>query len=261
MKGGPDFSAEKWPRVIILTILGTLCCIAVAFAVDSFSLEHGWQWGPRPINNLIIPLLLAPPFFFYLLTKLRQLAIANARLLQIASTDSLTSCLSRAAFTTLVDAYLDRVAGKGGKGEGALIVFDVDYFKSVNDRFGHDKGDVALQLIVQTIKSQIRDIDLVGRMGGEEFAVFLPGVSRGSTMAVAERIRACVCDIRFEPQSRPYALSISIGVATFSGPALFHDLYRSADEKLYEAKRTGRNRVKAAHHQQGRAAASAAQAL
>jgi diguanylate cyclase (GGDEF)-like protein len=254
MKGGLDFSAEKWPRVIILTVLGTLCCIAVAFAVDSFSFEHGWQWGPRPLNNLIIPLLLAPPFF-YLLTKLRQLAIANARLLQVASTDSLTSCLSRAAFTTLVDAYLERVAGNDGSYEGALIVFDVDNFKLVNDRFGHDKGDVALRLIAQTIKSQIRDIDLLGRMGGEEFAVFLPGVSRGSTIAVAERLRACVCDIRFEPQSRPYALSISVGVVTFLGPTLFHDLYRSADEKLYEAKRTGRNRVKAAHHRQGRAAA------
>ncbi|MBX3582871.1 MAG: GGDEF domain-containing protein [Rhizobiaceae bacterium] len=254
MKVGLDFSAEKWPRVIILTILGTLCCIAVAFTFDSFSLEHGWQWGPRPINNLIIPLLLAPPFFFYLLTKLRQLAIANARLMQVASTDSLTSCLSRAAFTTLVDAYLERVQSNG-QGEGALIVFDVDNFKLVNDRFGHDSGDVALQLIVQTVKSQIRDIDLVGRMGGEEFAVFLPGVSRGSTLAVAERIQARVCDIYFEPQSRPYTLSISIGVATFAGPALFHELYRTADEKLYEAKRAGRNRVKTAHHQQGRAAA------
>ncbi|MBX3583335.1 MAG: GGDEF domain-containing protein [Rhizobiaceae bacterium] len=248
MKVGLDFSAEKWPRVIVLTILGTACCIAVAFAVDSYSFQNGWQLGPRPLNNLIIPLLLAPPFFFYLLSKLRQLAIANARLLQVASTDNLTNCLSRAAFTTLVDAYLERVAGKEGHAEGALIVLDVDNFKSVNDRYGHDNGDVALQLIVQKIQSQVRDIDLVGRMGGEEFAVFLPGLPRGSTIAVAERIRSCVCEIPFRPQSVSCPLSVSVGVVTFAGPALFHDLYRQADQHLYEAKRTGKNRVKAGHH-------------
>jgi diguanylate cyclase (GGDEF)-like protein len=240
--------------VIVLTVLGTLCCIAVAFLVDSYSLQQGWRWGANPVNNVLIPLLLAPPFFFYLLSKLRQLAIANSRLLQVASTDNLTSCLSRAAFTTLVDAYLSRVSDTQARTEGALLVFDVDHFKSVNDRFGHDQGDEALKLIVQKIKSEVRDIDLVGRMGGEEFAVFLPGVSRGSTMAVAERIRASVREINFRPRDKICVLSISIGVVTFMSPALFHDLYRSADQQLYEAKRNGRDRVKAMHLRVGQSA-------
>jgi len=247
MKYGLNFSAEKWPRVIVLTVLGTLCCIAVAFAVDSYSVEHGWRGGANPANNVLIPVLLAPPFFFYLLSKLRQLAIANSRLLHVASTDNLTSCLTRAAFTTLVDAYLNRLTGSQSHGDGALIVFDVDYFKSVNDRFGHDRGDEALKLIVQKVKTQVRDVDLVGRMGGEEFAIFLPGVSRGSTIAVAERIRASVCDIEFKPEGTRCPLSISVGVVTFAVPAPFHDLYRSADRQLYQAKRNGRNRVKAEH--------------
>lgn len=255
MKFRLDCSPEKWPRVIVLTVLGTLCCIAVAFVVDSYSIEHGWRLGPRPMNNVVIPLLLAPPFFFYLLSKLRQLAIANSRLMQIASTDNLTSCLSRAAFTTLVDAYLSKVSENRTETEGALIVFDVDHFKSVNDRFGHDNGDKALKLIVQKVKSEVRDIDLLGRMGGEEFAIFMPGVSRGSTMAVAERIRTSVCEIKFKPEGTDCQLSISLGVSTFAVPATFQDLYRSADQQLYEAKRNGRNRVKVQHYRTGRRSA------
>lgn len=255
MKYGFDLSPEGWHRVILGTVLGTMVCIAVAFLVDSYSVEEGWRWGASPVNNFLIPLLLAPPFFFYLLSKLRQLAIANAQLLKVASTDNLTSCLSRAAFTTLVDAYLTRIAQSESQREGALIVFDVDHFKSVNDRFGHDKGDEALRLIVQRIKSEVRDIDLVGRMGGEEFAVFLPGVSRGTTVAVAERIRASVCDIKFEPQGRQCPLSISVGAVTFVAPAPFADLYRSADRRLYDAKRNGRNRVKFEHYMVGQATA------
>ena len=258
MKYRFDLAPEGWHRVIVGTVLGTAVCIAVAFIVDSYSVEDGWRWGEAPVNNVLIPLLVAPPFFFYLLSKLRQLAIANARLLQVASTDSLTSCLSRAAFTTLVDAYLVEVAKRDAqkeRAEGALLVFDVDHFKSVNDRFGHDHGDEALKLIVQKIKSEVRDIDLVGRMGGEEFAVFLPGASRGSTIAVAERIRASVSCIAFEPMGKRCPLSISIGAVTFAAPAPFADLYRSADRRLYDAKRNGRNRVKFEHYGLGRATA------
>jgi diguanylate cyclase (GGDEF)-like protein len=250
--GSLDFSAKGWTRVAVLTALGTLCCIAFALIFDSYSFEEGhWRWGAKPENDIIIPLLIAPPFFFYLLSKLRELAIANDRLLDIATTDGLTSCLTRVAFTTLVDAYLEQIGKKVSSDEGALLVIDVDYFKRVNDSFGHDAGDEALKLIVTSIRSTLRDIDRVGRMGGEEFAVFLPGVSRGRAAAIAERIRRTVTEAEFCPNGARCDLSISVGAVTFQQEASFSNLYKVADLKLYDAKRNGRNRVEIAHIQAG----------
>jgi diguanylate cyclase len=104
-----DFSARGWNRVFLLTICGTLVCIGMSVLVDSYSFrDNRWQLGSDPLNDLVIPLLLAPPFFFYLLYKLRELAIAHHELLKVASTDGLTSCLNRQAFTILVEAYLER---------------------------------------------------------------------------------------------------------------------------------------------------------
>lgn len=238
-----DLSAKSSGRVVVLTLLGTLCCIAVALAFDSYSFQQGdWHWGDNPANDVIIPLILAPAFFFLLLSKMRELAVANERLMQVASTDGLTSCLSRAAFTTLVDVYLQRVA-QSENPSGALLILDLDHFKAVNDRFGHEQGDCALQIVVQRIKDTIRDVDLVGRMGGEEFGVFLPGLSIAATAGVAERIRSAVASAPFSPQGLSHQLSVSIGAVTFTDRQTFVDLYRLADKNLYAAKHSGRNRV------------------
>lgn len=242
-------SAQKsWTRVILLTIAGTLCCIVLSFVIDSYSFEEGrWRLGSNPRDDVIIPLLVAPPFFFYLLSKLRQLAIAHEQLMVIASTDGLTSCFNRSAFTTLVDAYLERVERQEKCSDGALLVMDVDHFKSVNDNFGHDVGDEALKLIAQSIRSTLREVDLVGRMGGEEFSVFLPGIAPDRVVVVAERIRETVRAANFCPKGIPCDLSISIGGATYVRTASFSELYRLADERLYHAKRKGRDRVELCH--------------
>jgi diguanylate cyclase len=239
-----DLSARSWTRVILLTIAGTLCCIVFAFTFDSYSFQENlWRLGTSPKDNVIIPLLIAPPFFFYLLSKLRQLAIAHDQLLVVASTDSLTSCLTRVAFTTLVDAYLERVDRQEWRRVGALLVMDVDHFKNVNDNYGHDAGDEALKLIVQSIRSTLREVDLVGRIGGEEFSVFLPGILPDQVFVVAERIRETVKAAIFCPAGAPHKLSISIGGATYLRSTSFSELFKLADKRLYEAKRNGRNRV------------------
>lgn len=239
-----DLSSRGKPRVYLLTAAGTLFCILAAFAIDSYSFETGtWRWGDDPVNNLLIPLIVAPPFFWFLLSKLRELSIAHSELMNVAATDALTSCLNRRAFTALVDGYLERVERHEGAGSGALLVLDVDHFKAVNDNFGHDLGDEALKLIAGTIKSMVREIDLVGRLGGEEFAVFLPSADPARTALVADRIRAAVRSAPFAPYGRKHDLSISVGGATFDRGATFADLYRAADERLYAAKNAGRDRV------------------
>lgn len=239
-----DLSARGWGRVVLLSGLGTLVCIFVSFAIDSFSFETGtWRWGTAPWNNAIIPLVLAPPFFIYLLSKLRELAIAHHELSIVASTDVLTSCLNRRAFTAMVDAYLERVVGEEAKREGALLIIDVDHFKNVNDNFGHESGDEALKIIAQAIKGVVREIDLVGRIGGEEFSVFLPGTDANRTQLIAERIRAAVSTVEFYPTGNRCDLSVSVGGATYDRQATFSDLFRQADQRLYAAKQNGRNRV------------------
>ncbi len=238
-----DLSAGGKGRVVVFTILGTLCCIAVALAFDSYSFETGaWALKDRWMNNIVIPLILAPGFFAFLLAKLRELAIAHRDLLVVATTDSLTSCLTRRAFVALVDGYMERVT-RDPSPVGALLVIDVDHFKVVNDRFGHQKGDEALVSIALAIKKTVRDIDLVGRMGGEEFGVFMPGLGPSMTLAVAERIRASVRSVKFCPDGEACTLTISVGGATFDEPVSFADLFHQADERLYQAKRSGRNRV------------------
>src|SRR3990167_5663982 len=185
-----DWSARSRARAWALTALGTVICIAVAFAVDSYDMATGrWRWGADPVNNFVIPVLLAPPFFFLLLDKMRQLAIAHTELMTVATTDGLTSLLNRRAFTEMVDGYLKRVEESAKTPDGALLVIDVDHFKVVNDRFGHDRGDEALKLIAAAIRDAVRESDLVGRIGGEEFCVFMPGQPLEGASVIAERIR------------------------------------------------------------------------
>lgn len=239
-----DWSPRGRARVWALMALGTLTCIAFAFAVDSFDVATGrWRWGSDPINNFLIPAMIAPPIFFVLLDKMRQLAIAHNELMTVAATDGLTSLLNRRAFTELVDGYLKRVEESERQTSGALLVIDVDHFKAVNDRFGHQSGDEALKLIARTIRATVRDTDLVGRIGGEEFCVFLPGQALESASALAERIRIAITETEFAPDGSRYALSVSVGGVAFDHVFPFSDLYRTADERLYAAKHNGRNRV------------------
>lgn len=236
-----DLSPRGKGRVYLLTLLGTCFCIAFAYLIDGLSGEtEAWSWDDKSINNLVIPLLLAPPFFYLLLSKMRELSIAHHELSTLASTDVLTSCLNRRAFTAIVEGYLDRF---GEQAQGALLVVDIDHFKMVNDTYGHDKGDIALRLVADTLRDNVREIDLVGRMGGEEFGVFMPGLNFEATSFVAERLRLAVTAVSFIPQAHAHPLSISVGGTAFDGATTFETLYRHADERLFTAKRAGRNRA------------------
>ncbi|MCC2113757.1 MAG: GGDEF domain-containing protein [Hyphomicrobiales bacterium] len=242
-----DWSAKGWARVYAITVLGTLTCIAFAFAFDSYSFSTGtWRWGTSPVNNVVIPLLLAPPFFFVLLGKMRELAIAHHELMSVASTDGLTSLLNRRAFTEMIDGYLKRVEKAAEPSHDGLLLIDVDHFKAVNDSYGHERGDEALVLIADTISATVRDTDLVGRIGGEEFGVFIPRQSPEGISVLAERIRSAISEAIFVPNGHRHPLSVSVGGVIFDETVPYADLYRGADAKLYSAKHNGRNRVELA---------------
>ena len=240
-----DLSPEGWGRVIIYTVLGTLVCVAAALYVDSFNFAlYDDATRLRSIMvDIFLPIMLAVPFLLFFTGKLRELAIAHKNLTIYASTDALTQVMNRAAFATLVDAYLTQVRSAEEKAKGALLIIDADDFKSVNDRFGHDRGDEALITIAQSIKAMLRGPDLVGRLGGEEFGVFLPGATAEQATSVAERIRETVNVADFSPAGARHRLSVSVGGAVFDRDLPFPDLFRLADQQLYVAKRDGRNRV------------------
>ena len=243
-----DFSPRGWGRVILWTVLGTLLCVAVALYVDSFNFaEMSSERVARAILvNILVPVGLAVPMLLFLTIKLRELAIAHHELAHYASTDALTGVLNRGAFTTLVEAYLARVdAERIGIG-GAMLLVDADNFKSINDQYGHDRGDEALQIIAHSMRDTLRDTDLIGRIGGEEFAVFLPTASRDHAEAAAERLRQTIWDAEFAPGGARKQLSVSVGGAVFQTRLPLVEVFRGADQQLYAAKRAGRNRVSVA---------------
>lgn len=240
-----DLSPTSWGRVVVVTAAGTAFFIATAFFVDSFNFPslspQALLWAK--LTDLFLPLVLGGSFLFFLMWKMRQLAIAQKELSIVAATDSLTAVFNRGAFSMLVEAYLDQARSHDVADSGALLIVDADHFKSINDRLGHDCGDQALKLIASTIQGQLRGADIVGRIGGEEFAVFLPGADATRSFLVAESIRLRIREAGFAPGGQPWPLSVSIGGIAFSGPTTYHDMFQVADRHLYKAKSNGRDQV------------------
>lgn len=175
---------------------------------------------------------------------LGQLARVNQRLQAQNSTDGLTGVRNRRFFDERLPGEWKRA--HRGRYQLGLLMIDIDHFKSINDRFGHQLGDAALQKVAETIARQLRRPgDEVARYGGEEFAVLLPNTDNAGAVAVAERIRAAVQAVVLTDQQVPIGLTVSIGVASLL-PAYPHghgELLETADAALYLAKGAGRNRV------------------
>ncbi|PTE10365.1 GGDEF domain-containing protein [Mesorhizobium helmanticense] len=165
-----------------------------------------------------------------------QLAAAHRRLSEKASRDDMTGMLNRESFFAALDG------SRRKSDRGALLIIDADHFKKINDSFGHLTGDDALLLIAAAIERGVRSGDVLGRIGGEEFAVFLAGATDQEAKRVAERIRREVELIRFRPvDERVVPLTVSIGGTLCGEDAAVSELMRAADQCLYEAKHRGRN--------------------
>lgn len=165
---------------------------------------------------------------------LNQARIANRHKWE-AMTDALTGLLNRRA---LIDNSLDHVP----RGT-AVVVMDLDYFKTINDQFGHDSGDRTLKAFAELILANIRSNDLAARIGGEEFCIVLLNSSPRASAAVAERIRAQIEAMSVPTPSGSIRTTVSVGIAYSTGTETIQSLLIRADEALYEAKASGRNRV------------------
>lgn len=178
------------------------------------------------------------------------------RIHDAARTDALTSALNRRAVENAMRSPMLR--GFAGRGELALMLVDIDHFKSINDSFGHPAGDVVIRWVAEILREVLRECDLVGRWGGEEFIGLLPGVGPDEAAEVAERVRRRIDEDSPRTGLLPRPVTVSIGVAQARpGEDLRESLIARADEALYRAKRSGRNRVVMADdptRQQGRRA-------
>lgn len=167
---------------------------------------------------------------------------AEEQLRRLATTDGLTGLLNRRRFLELGQAEMERAARFGHP--VGCVMFDVDHFKTINDRHGHDVGDAALAALAATALETLRGVDILGRLGGEEFAAILPETELDAAVAAAERLRLAVAAMRFSPDKGGLSMTISLGVAVRQdGREGLDALLKRADEALYRAKASGRDRV------------------
>jgi diguanylate cyclase (GGDEF)-like protein len=160
-----------------------------------------------------------------------------------ASMDPLTGMFNRRGFAEACARVIEREA-KAGR-PVTVLIFDIDHFKSINDRFGHAAGDEVLRLFATIVLNTLRITDLSGRIGGEEFAAFLPCSLEESVIA-AERVREAFESSGIVVEEGPVDTTVSIGVAGGPAGTELEVLLAAADAALYQAKRNGRNRVEAA---------------
>jgi urea transport system substrate-binding protein len=171
-----------------------------------------------------------------------QLRLLNGKLQQLANTDPLTGVNNRRYFINAVTTGLKEMHRQGR--EAALFFLDIDHFKSLNDRFGHQVGDHALVQVATTAHRLMRASDVFARIGGEEFAGFLPETCIDSGMQIAERLRAAVAALPLRVGNQVTGLTCSIGVASVDAEIDTAELaMKHADAALYVAKQEGRNRV------------------
>ena len=164
--------------------------------------------------------------------------------LSLALTDSLTGVFNRRYVTAHLPRLLDRAADSNKP--VSILMFDIDHFKLVNDTYGHDIGDEVLREVAIRAARNLRNFDLVARLGGEEFVVIMPDTDGESALQVAERLRQRIGDTKFEIRApeKEITVTVSVGVAVGGRVGDTADtLIKRADEALYEAKRSGRNRV------------------
>jgi diguanylate cyclase (GGDEF)-like protein/PAS domain S-box-containing protein len=171
--------------------------------------------------------------------KIRQL---NTKLERLAMLDELTGLPNRRAFFLQGTKEISRV--QRHKTPLSLLMLDLDGFKKINDTHGHDAGDFVLQRFSQILTESIREIDIAARMGGEEFSVLLPDTEIKNAVKLAERIRSAVGQESLEIQDQIISLTVSIGAATYGkNSSTLESIIKRADDRLYQAKNQGRNRV------------------
>ncbi|MBX5160563.1 GGDEF domain-containing protein [Rhizobium sp. NZLR1b] len=226
-----DFFDERLTARLGLSAAIFVATSLSALVVVGFIFPNDAPLPPRYAFFLLIICHFAVALFVLVLVQER----AEEKLTRLANTDMLTGVPNRQHFFNSLPKGL-------GPGD-AFVLIDIDFFKSVNDRFGHDKGDVVLVNVARTIADSIPQSSVFGRLGGEEFSLFLRGETEASAFALAEQIREAVNALSLVFDGKQVSLTVSAGVALWEAGLTEQDVQKRADQALYSAKNNGRNRV------------------
>ncbi|HVT56244.1 MAG TPA: GGDEF domain-containing protein [Xanthobacteraceae bacterium] len=229
----------RWPAVIVLTLHGLIFPAQIPLTM----LQPA---GRGLVSTSWLAILALETLLYMIASAFIVLAMAKERNEKIhktaATVDPLTGIANRRAVVTNGANLIRRIARPGRP--VAALMFDLDHFKKINDRFGHATGDSALIVFAQTLTANLRSTDVLGRLGGEEFAAVLPNMNADEALAAADRVRRAFVEAAKTIDGHPVLGTLSAGVAVTTDSTMSVDaLLSRADEALYTAKASGRNRV------------------
>lgn len=240
----PVFLANQingWPFKITL---------ATAMGVGYVLLD--WYWQRATPAYQIAPDTLAWLHVFNLVTTIVILSVftvqyvhlisqAESRLQEMATTDSLTGLMNRRSLLTALER--EQALRQRRPHPVALMLVDIDHFKRLNDTYGHNMGDWALQAVAEVLRKGVRDMDFVARWGGEEFLIILPHADMAVALPVAERLRRHIAELRFPSGNHPLRVTATLGLAELGSDEGADAAIQRADAALYQGKHQGRDRV------------------
>ena len=232
---------RRWPAIAVPVLHGFVLMLPILLG-DLFHPQGDMWAGSIWVTVFSIELVLyavGTVFVIFMLVSERTVTAHKTA----ASMDPLTGMFNRRGFAEATSRVIEREANAGRP--VTVMIFDIDHFKSINDRFGHPAGDEILKLFATVVINLLRITDLSGRVGGEEFAALLP-CSLEEGVVVAERVREAFEGSGIVDESGPVDTTVSIGVAGGPAGTELEVLLAAADTALYKAKRGGRNRVEAA---------------
>jgi diguanylate cyclase (GGDEF)-like protein len=237
----PRTMQSRWPAIAVPVAHGFALMLPILLG-NLFHLNAGMYSGSIWVTIFSVELMLyaiGTVFVIFILVSERTVTVHKTA----ASMDPLTGMFNRRGFVEATARVIERGATAGRP--VTVLIFDIDHFKSINDRFGHPAGDEILKLFAAIVINSLRITDLSGRIGGEEFAALLT-CSLDEAVVVAERVREAFANSGIAVEDGPVDTTVSIGVAGGPAGTELEVLLAAADAALYQAKRGGRNRVEAA---------------
>ncbi len=232
----------KSPLSLILELIDSRYPAFTLFPILSFLLLAHFALTGEINNPAFVTLTLSAALIFYsyyLIGTAIKATRRESEFEQISNSDSLTGVSNRRHMERLINDQLQHFRKTGI--EFSLIIADIDHFKSINDTYGHDNGDVLLVEVVNKISSSVRNVDTVSRWGGEEFLLLLPSTGRENAFAMAERIRKKISHHAFIIGSARLNISLTLGVSVIRTDDTSESIIKRADTALYSGKRSSRN--------------------
>lgn len=218
-------------------------CVANSILAVSMNVAAYWLLWPDSMADELATMILLPvlfatiisaPLIYVVYAIITLLRWRNDKIRDVAQQDHLTGLLNRRGFEAQMNAH-------AGADHFAFLLIDLDHFKKINDLHGHDAGDNALRAVAQVLRSALRERDITGRIGGEEFAVFMPDTTLVQAQAAVQRLRSEMT--AWSAPSERFQVTFSGGLVSCAGDPTFSACYRRADRALYRAKHAGRDRV------------------